>query len=66
MQQFSKNTKENKNNQLLIDSLKGRINLLQNKINFLQEEPKVKTQLLEFIITSEKSDARNSFQSTTN
>ena len=40
--------------------------MLQNKINFLQEELKVKNQLLEFIITSKKSDARNSFPSTTN
>ena len=40
--------------------------MLQNKINFLREELKVKNQLLEFLITSKKSDARNSFQSTTN
>ena len=53
-QQFFEVDKANGCSQLLIDSLKDQINSLQNKIQFVREEVKVKNQLLELTITSKK------------
>ena len=44
--QFSDIAKGKNCSQLLIDSLKDQINLLQNEIRFLREELKVKKHLL--------------------
>ena len=44
--QFSEVAKAKDCSQLLIDSLKDQINLLQNEIRFLREELKVKNNLL--------------------
>ena len=54
-QQFSDVTKAKDCSQLLIDSLKDQNNSLQNEIQFLRGELKVKNHLLELTITSKKS-----------
>ena len=50
-QQFSEVAKAKDRSQLLIDSLKDQINSMQNEIQFLREELKVKNHLLELTIT---------------
>ena len=54
-QKFSDVTKAKDCSQLLIDSLKDQINLLENEMQFLREELKVKNHIQEFTITSKKS-----------
>ena len=56
-QQFPAVTNANDCSRLLIDSLKDQINSLQNEIQFLREELKVKNYLLELTITSNKIDS---------
>ena len=56
-QQYSDVAKAKDCSQLLIDSLKDQINSLQNEIQFLREELKVKNHLLELTITSKKIDS---------
>ena len=54
-QQFSDVAKANDCSQLLTDSLKDQINLIQNEIQYLREELKVKNYLLKLTITSKKN-----------
>ena len=56
-QQFSDVAKAKDCSELLINSLKDHINSLQNKIQFLWEELKVKNHLLELTIASKKIDS---------
>ena len=62
-QQFSNVTKAKDCSQLLNDSLKDEMNSLQNEIQFLREELKVKNHLLELIITSKKIDCSTTYPS---
>ena len=43
--------------QVLVDSLKGQINSLQNEKHFLRDELKVRSHLLELTITYKKIDS---------
>ena len=52
--QYSNAGKAKDSSQLLIDSLKDQINSLENEIQFLREELKVKNHLVELTITSKK------------
>ena len=60
-QQFSDVAKAKDCSQLLIDSLKDQINSLQNEMQFLREELKVKNHPLELTITSKKVESSNTY-----
>ena len=61
--QFSDGAKAKDCSQLLIDSLKDQINLLENEIRFLREELKVKNHLLEITIIFKKIDSSTIYPS---